>query len=162
MKIKGIRIDNRLLHGIVATQWIPMAKCNRIIVIDDKVANDFILKEMMKLARPANIAISILDTETVIDNLQSGRYEKQKIFIITRDTKNLIKLYEIGLLPKEINIGITAKNKEDINIAPGIYISNDELEDYKYLISRGYLFDIRIVPSDKKIMLNNLLETLSR
>lgn len=157
MKIKGIRIDNRLLHGIVATQWIPMAKCNRIIVIDDKVANDFIAKEMMKLARPANMAVSILDSNTAIANLVGGKYEKQNVFIILRDSRILLKLHQVSILPNLINIGVTARNKNDIYVCSRIYMSQEDIENYKYLISQGYLFDIRFVPSDKKIMLNNIL-----
>ena len=52
MGITLARIDNRLLHGIVATQWAPISNCTRLMVIDDKVAADPVLKESMKLARP--------------------------------------------------------------------------------------------------------------
>ena len=40
MAIVLARIDNRLLHGVVATQWAPTSGCNRIMVIDDGTAND--------------------------------------------------------------------------------------------------------------------------
>ena len=40
MSIIAARIDNRLLHGIVATQWVPEFRPQRLMVIDDIVAND--------------------------------------------------------------------------------------------------------------------------
>ena len=46
MSITLGRIDYRLLHGIVATMWAPQSGAQRIMIIDDKVANDPIIKEV--------------------------------------------------------------------------------------------------------------------
>ena len=40
MAIVLTRIDNRLLHGVVATQWAPSTGCTRLMVIDNEVADD--------------------------------------------------------------------------------------------------------------------------
>jgi pts-sorbose: PTS system, mannose/fructose/sorbose family, IIB component len=40
MGIVLARIDNRLLHGIVATQWAGRSGAQRIMIIDDTVANN--------------------------------------------------------------------------------------------------------------------------
>lgn len=38
------RIDYRLLHGIVSTMWAPQSGAQRVMVIDDKVANESLKK----------------------------------------------------------------------------------------------------------------------
>ena len=38
------RVDYRLLHGIVATMWAPQSGAQRVMVIDDRTANDPIIK----------------------------------------------------------------------------------------------------------------------
>ena len=35
-----IRIDDRLIHGQVVTQWIKDTNGNRILIVDDKLVND--------------------------------------------------------------------------------------------------------------------------
>ena len=40
MGIVLARIDNRLLHGIVATQWAGRSGAQRIMIIDDGVAGN--------------------------------------------------------------------------------------------------------------------------
>ena len=40
MKIVLARIDDRLIHGQVATVWSKVTGCQRIIVCDDDVAKD--------------------------------------------------------------------------------------------------------------------------
>ena len=44
MEIKLARIDNRLLHGIVASQWAPSVGAMRVMIIDDEVAGDELKK----------------------------------------------------------------------------------------------------------------------
>lgn len=46
-KMKGIihvRIDDRMIHGQVATQWTNQLSANRIMVINNEVANDDVKK----------------------------------------------------------------------------------------------------------------------
>ena len=75
MKIVLSRIDNRLLHGITATQWAPKTKAQRVMIIDDVVANNEMMKSTMKLARPAGMAISIIPLETALDNFKANKYD---------------------------------------------------------------------------------------
>ena len=70
MSITLGRIDYRLLHGIVATMWAPQSGAQRVMVIDDKVANDPIIKESMRLGKPAGMACSIITLETAIKILK--------------------------------------------------------------------------------------------
>ena len=44
--IKAVRVDHRLVHGQVAFTWTHYLAVSRIIVIDDKAAND----EFQKMA----------------------------------------------------------------------------------------------------------------
>lgn len=78
MSIVMSRVDNRLLHGIIVTQWAPMSKANRVMVIDDSVANNDIQKSSMRLARPAGMAVSIITEETAIANFKKGEIRSGK------------------------------------------------------------------------------------
>ena len=49
------RIDSRLLHGQVATGWIPAMKPDRVIVVSDSVAKDDLRKSMIREAAPAGV-----------------------------------------------------------------------------------------------------------
>ena len=39
MKILNCRVDDRLVHGCVATMWVPKLNVERVICIDDESAN---------------------------------------------------------------------------------------------------------------------------
>ena len=69
------RVDYRLLHGIVATMWAPQSGAQRVMVIDDRTANDPIIKESMRLGKPAGMACSIITEETAMKNFKAGKYD---------------------------------------------------------------------------------------
>lgn len=79
MSIVLARIDNRLLHGIVATQWTPFSGASRVMVIDDTVAETPMLKEAMKMGKPLVVSLSIINRETAYTNFKAGKYDSQKV-----------------------------------------------------------------------------------
>ena len=64
------------------------------MVIDDKVANDPIIKESMRLGKPAGMACSIITLETAIKNFKAGKYDNHKVFVVTENPETFLKLQE--------------------------------------------------------------------
>lgn len=117
MGIVLARIDNRLLHGITATQWAPKLGVQRVMVIDDETAGNPMMKEGMKMARPAGMSISIIPYEKAAANLKAGKYGNEKIFVLTKHIQTLQKLIEeTGILIKEINYGATAQRPDEAGL----------------------------------------------
>ncbi|MBC2230316.1 PTS sugar transporter subunit IIB, partial [Listeria seeligeri] len=51
--IKHVRIDERLIHGQVATMWTNTIKTNRIMIVDDAVVKSDMEKVALKTAVPS-------------------------------------------------------------------------------------------------------------
>ena len=66
MSVVMARIDNRLLHGIIVTQWSPVSGATRVMVIDDKVAGAQAPTPPMRMARPAGTSVSSFSVETAL------------------------------------------------------------------------------------------------
>lgn len=110
MEIVMARIDNRLLHGITASQWAPRSQAQRLMVIDDETAGNEMMKASMKLARPAGMALSIIALDTAITNIKNGKYGNETIYIITKKLQTYQRLIQqTGVKIKAINIGATAQ-----------------------------------------------------
>ena len=52
-----IRIDSRLIHGQVITKWVKIAKANRIIIIDDELAQDDFMASIYTASAPKGISV---------------------------------------------------------------------------------------------------------
>ena len=145
MGIVLARIDNRLLHGIVATQWAGRSGAQRIMIIDDTVANNELTKASMKLARPTGMAISIITEETAVNNFKAG----------------LVKLSEIGVKIPKLVIGGTVKpaeGEEAVKLSQRAYAKPDDIEAYKKLKAAGTKLYAQYVPADAEVSIDEFLK----
>ena len=161
MGIVLARIDNRLLHGIVATQWAGRSGAQRIMIIDDTVANNELTKASMKLARPTGMAISIITEEAALNNFKAGKYNDHTVFVLVKRPETLVKLSEIGVKIPELVIGGTVKpaeGEEAVKLSQRAYAKPDDLEAYKKLKAAGTKLYEQYVPADAEVSIDEFLK----
>ena len=67
------RVDDRMLHGVVATQWVPEFKATRAMVIDEAASKSDIVRSGLKMACPAGVALSVLASAKAVENIKAGK-----------------------------------------------------------------------------------------
>lgn len=160
MKIVLTRIDNRLLHGVTATQWGPKTKAQRVMVIDDTVANDEMQKNTMKLARPAGMAISIIPLDKALANFKVNKYEGQSIFLIVKHIDTIKTLIEEANVPiHEVNVGAVAQRSGDDLLQVNRFVTIDEHEKQTYLdlMEKGVRIYAKYLVADQEIDFKTIL-----
>lgn len=159
MTVVGARIDNRLLHGIVATQWAPQSGANRVMVINDEIASDPIKKESMKLGRPSGMAVSIITEQTALTNFKAGKYESQKVFVIAKDPQIFLNLLKNGVKIPQLILGGTTvpEEKGALKVSNRAYISESDAAIYQEIIAKGTKVLAKFVPSDKDVNVAKLI-----
>ena len=161
MGIVLARIDNRLLHGIVATQWAGRSGAQRIMIIDDTVANNELTKASMKLARPTGMAISIITEETALNNFKAGKYNDHTVFVLVKKPETLVKLSDIGVKIPELVIGGTVKpaeGEEAVKLSQRAYAKPDDIEANKKLKAAGTKLYAQYVPADAEVSIDEFLK----
>ena len=98
MSILNIRIDERLIHGQVATVWTNQLNITRILVIDDLAAVDDIQKIALKMACPSSSRLSILNAERAVQRLNENAYDKDRLMIIMRGPATARKVLDGAFL----------------------------------------------------------------
>ena len=161
-KIIAVRIDDRLLHGIIVTQWLPQIKCNRVVIIDDAIANDELKKEVMRLSKPVNKALSIINKASFIENINSGRYGKQRLYIISKDISILPLLSELQYDLPKINFGMYFAKNSCYSLTNRIVISNSDLILLKKMVNLGLIFEAQYVPSEYATNLNIVILDINK
>ena len=82
MEITLLRIDERLIHGQVATSWVKETKCEAIFAINDNVANDKLRKTLLLQVAPADIKTFVIPVEKAIAVYKNLKYEKTKVLML--------------------------------------------------------------------------------
>ena len=105
MNIVLARIDDRLIHGQVATVWSKSTNCQRIIVCDDDVAKDKIRATLLKQVAPAGIKSHVVDLDKAIRVYNNPKYENERCLLLFTNPTSVLYLVEHGVDIKSVNIG---------------------------------------------------------
>lgn len=150
MSIVGARLDYRLLHGIVATQWTPHYNPQRIMVVDTKTADDPLLKDSMRLGKPAGVACSIISEETALTNFKAHKYDDQAVFLITEDPALLQKLLDMGETIGELILGMSRNTSAGRKLSSRYAVSPEDEPVLSAIAKQGVPIYIQYTPADKK------------
>ena len=157
MSVVMARIDNRLLHGIIVTQWAPVSGATRVMVIDDKVAGDEVLKSTMRMARPAGMAVSIISEQTALKNLRRGQVRPREGLVIAKEPETMLRLVESGVELPSLVVGGSLVKEDGIQLTQRAYASAENVQSYKALIARGVKVTAQFVPADKPVSVADLI-----
>lgn len=136
--ILDVRVDDRMVHGIVATQWIPAAKATRAMVVNKRASESDMTRQALKLGTPAGVNLSILASEKAIANIKNGNYVKQRVFVVCRYIKDAYELYKGGVTFARLNLGNVTQNMGKTTVlAKTVRVSDEELAMLKEMKASG-------------------------
>ena len=156
-----LRVDERLIHGQVATRWSTGLGVSRIMVANDEVAADEMQKGILRMVAPPGIATSIISKEKAVTNILADKYAAQKVLMVLKNPIDALDLMEKGLEIKEINVGNMAKRDETVQIKKSISITKEEYDAFKELMNRGVKLTARMVPDEADVLLDEFLKKAS-
>ena len=79
-----IRIDDRLIHGQVVTQWIKDTNGNRILIVDDKLVNDRMMMRILKAAEPPGVKVEVMTVADAETELKQDAVPGENIVILVK------------------------------------------------------------------------------
>lgn len=148
MSLVLARVDQRLIHGIVVTQWAGATKAKRLMVVDDAVSKDEIQKQAMRMSKPAGTGMSIIDTDTAIQNFRAGKYDNHNVFMIVREPSTLVRLKENGVEIPKVNIGIMFDGEGKRTVKKMVSVSDQDVADFRRLQDLGVPVTFHFVPAE--------------
>lgn len=126
--ILDVRVDDRMVHGIVATSWIPTAKATRAMVVNKRASESDMTRNALKLGTPAGVNLSVLAPEKAIANILNGNYTNQRVFLVGRYIKDIYDLYKGGVKFARVNLGNVTQNVgKTTSLDKTVRVSDEEL-----------------------------------
>ena len=148
MSLVLARVDQRLIHGIVVTQWAGATQAKRLMVVDDEISKDETQKVAMRMSKPAGTGMSIIDTEKAITNFNKGKYDNHNVFLVVREPETLLRLLHGGVKIPKVNIGIMFDGEGKQTVKKMVSVNQKEIDDFKQLQAEGVPVTFQFVPSD--------------
>lgn len=148
MAIIHTRIDDRLIHGQVATMWTNQLGATRIMVADDKASVNDVMKMSLKMATPSGVALSVLSIEKASARIKANAYEGQRVFLIVKSPDTLIRLVEAGVDVKKVNVGNLTYTEGKTKVSNTVAITRDEVTAFRQLHDLGVEITMQLTPNN--------------
>ena len=82
-RIGLVRIDSRLIHGQVCTQWLYRTNSKKVYIVDDEGANNSFLSSIYKMACPVGVELETISTEEAGKRWQQDQLgDLEPIFVL--------------------------------------------------------------------------------
>ncbi|QIW15403.1 PTS mannose transporter subunit IIAB [Pasteurellaceae bacterium RH1A] len=158
MTIGLVRIDDRLIHGQVATRWTKESRVSRIIVVNDDVAKDKVRSTMLKSVAPPGVTAHVVDVAKMIRVYNNPEYGDDRVMLLFTNPSDVLTLLEGGVKMDSINIGGMAYRDGKKMITSAVAVDDKDIEAFKAIDAMKIELDVRKVSNDSRQYMMDLLK----
>jgi len=148
-KIVNVRIDGRLIHGQVCTQWVHQVAAKKIFIIDDVIAKDSFLSQICVMASPNGTSLECITCEEAAKRYNENEFgTPENIFIIFQTLDMAIKAWDAGFHYPTLNFGTTLNKGEMVFTGvAAISISKDHAPKLQEISKSGCVVTLQETPT---------------
>ncbi len=143
-----VRIDDRLIHGQIATQWLKSTHANKVYILDDALLSNSIQARILKAAAPAGIKVVIKNVEDGIALCKKDPREGERILVLVKTPEVIERMIDGGIELPTVILGGMGIKEGRTRINRNISASESEIECMRRIISKGTEILYQLVPSD--------------
>ncbi|GKU26576.1 mannose/fructose/sorbose PTS transporter subunit IIB [Clostridium folliculivorans] len=151
MNINFVRIDDRLIHGQVATVWVKESKCNKIIACSDEVAKDVLRKTLLLQVAPADVKAYVLPIDKAIEAYKNPKYNDFKTMFLFTNPTDVLRMIEGGVDIKSVNVGGMCYKEGKTQVTGAVSVDKKDVDAFKKLHDKGIELEVRQLASNPKV-----------
>ncbi|MFC0138869.1 PTS mannose transporter subunit IIAB [Erwinia mallotivora] len=162
MKIGLARIDDRLIHGQVATRWTKETNVSRIIVVSDEVAADKVRKSLLTQVAPPGVTAHVVDVAKMVRVWNNPKYASDRVMLLFTNPGDVERLVEEGVKITTVNIGGMAFRQGKTQVNNAVSVDEKDIAAFRKLNDRGIELEVRKVSSDQRLKMMDLINKMAR
>ncbi|EME2452165.1 PTS mannose transporter subunit IIAB [Salmonella enterica] len=156
------RIDDRLIHGQVATRWTKETNVSRIIVVSDEVAADTVRKTLLTQVAPPGVTAHVVDVAKMIRVYNNPKYAGERVMLLFTNPTDVERIVEGGVKATSVNIGGMAYRQGKTQVNNAVSVDEKDIEAFKKLNERGIELEVRKVSTDPKLKMMDLIAKVAK
>ncbi|NUW62923.1 PTS mannose transporter subunit IIAB [Cronobacter sakazakii] len=162
MVIGLARIDDRLIHGQVATRWTKETNVSRIIVVSDEVAADNVRKTLLTQVAPPGVTAHVVDVAKMIRVYNNPKYAGERVMLLFTNPTDVERIVEGGVKITSVNIGGMAYRQGKTQVNNAVSVDEKDIEAFKKLSARGIELEVRKVSNDPRLKMMDLISKTTK
>ena len=149
MSVKLLRIDSRLVHGQITTNWVKSLNVQQVIVMSDELTPDSLQYKMMKAVVPHWLQLTVVNAEQMEFLLQEERFHELETMIVVETVEDAVRIFDLGLKLSTVNIGSLKFQLGKKMVTDAVAINQDDVQAFQKLHQKNINLEIRKVFQDK-------------
>lgn len=156
MPLKLVDIDDRLIHGQVATTWIPDYGIESVIIVNDACANDPVQRSVAGLAVP-DVKVTIFTVDKCIQVLKKTPIKKDTLLLFGNPI-DALALRRSGVEFDYLNVSGMRFNPERTRVHKNMSVTAEEKQAFDDLAAEGVECWMQTTTRDTKESVPELLK----
>jgi PTS system mannose-specific IIB component/fructoselysine and glucoselysine-specific PTS system IIB component len=158
MPIVLFRVDERLIHGQVVVGWGGPLHADRIVVVDDAIADSAWEQELYCLGVPPEIEAQFVSAAQALEAFELWRVGPKRTIVLVRDVATAQRMAEGGVLAgEEVNLGGIHHAEGRTRVLPYLHLGPGDGDALREIAASGAEVSARDLPATRKVMLDELL-----
>jgi len=153
MSIVLVRLDDRLIHGQVVVGWGQALSADRILLIDDQVAQNEWERDLYRLGVPPGMEVDFVAGSGAAAMLDSLSTDASRTIVVAADIDTLSEACRGTNVVKKINVGGLHEGPGRSRRLRYVFLAQDEAEKLAQLKQRGIEITAQDVPTAKAVPL---------
>lgn len=144
--IRLVRLDFRLIHGQVVTQWIKVSGANRVVIANDDLAADDFMGDIYRMAAPAGIKVDIMSVADACAAWKESQLGEGKVLLLLKTAEDAVRARAEGLDFDDLQVGGLGGGAGSVT-ACGIAFKESDVAALRSLASSGVNVHVHVIPT---------------
>lgn len=151
------RVDHRLIHGQVITKWSKIAAAQKILIVDDVLAQDSFMVDIYKMAAPSGVDVDIKSAEDVAAAYKEDGLGSGNVFLLFKSIQMARKAVDAGLVLKALQLGGVPAEAGRKIVFQAVALNDADVADLSYMADCGTDITLQVVPEEGGMSLADAL-----
>lgn len=160
-EIKLVRIDFRLMHGQVVTNWLKQVSADSVLIVDDKLASDKFLAQVFLMAAPPGVKVAIRSIEKAVASFKKDVFKDEKMLILFKSIANAKNAFDLGFPLEKLQVAGLGNGTNKIMISNELSLSREEADMLLDMQNKGVEVTLQVTPKDPKIPLDEAVKVVN-
>lgn len=155
--LKGVnlvRVDFRLIHGQVITKWRNKVNTEKIIVVNDQLAEDEFMADIYVMAAPPDVEVSVLSIQEFVVQAKKGSLNSGNILVLFKSIEDAVAVVDKGIKFEHVQIGGLGSGAGRTSVVKGISIDKNDVLNLQKIEDSGASVTFQVTPEEARLTLD--------
>ena len=163
MPFTMVRIDDRYIHGQVATQWMRAIPARIIYIVNDDVVKDTMMQMVLEMAASTqSIKLEMLGVEEGTKRLIEVSNNPDKMWALFGNPQDVATAHQDGFEFEKVIVGFMRHSEGKTPVIRGgqIYVDDADIESLREIQAAGVEIVMQRVPDERPADVMKMIEKM--